>query len=360
MERLKNSVPPKQAWCTQSKVKMEFVNLGKSGLKVSKIILGGMSFGSKSWRDWVLEDEEEVFKILKHAYDNGIRTWDTANMYSNGESERLIGKFLKKYNIPRSSVVILTKGFMPIDDDERLADDKFKYINRQGLSRKHLFDAVEASVERLGTYIDVYQIHRLDRDTPKEEIMEALHDLVKSGKVRYIGASTMRATEFAQLQFIAEKNGWTKFISMQNYHNLIYREEEREMIPFCKETGVGLIPWSPIGRGVLARPSRDRNATNRAKTDDWVRDSTSVMDIGTSDNSKAIIDRVEEVAKKRGVSMAAVAIAWSLSKGMIPIVGFSGTHRVDDALKALEFNLSEEESTYLEELYQPVPVQGWL
>uniref|UniRef100_A0A060TAR8 ARAD1B09262p n=1 Tax=Blastobotrys adeninivorans TaxID=409370 RepID=A0A060TAR8_BLAAD len=337
---------------------MEFTNLGKSGLKVSKIILGGMSIGSKSWREWVIEDEKEVFKILKHAYDNGIRTWDTANMYSNGESERLIGKFLKEYNIPRSSVVILSKGFFPTDDDERLINDKFKYTNRHGLSRKHLFDAVEASVQRLGTYIDVYQIHRLDPETPKEEIMEALHDIVKSGKVRYIGASSMRATEFAQLQFISEKHGWTKFISMQNYHNLIYREEEREMIPFCKETGVGLIPWSPIARGVLARPSAQRTASDRVKSDEFLYSNNNGMDIGTTDAGKTIVDRVEEVAKKRGTSMAIVAIAWSLSKGMVPIVGFSGTHRIDDAIKAVQFKLTEQESAYLEEPYQPLPIQG--
>uniref|UniRef100_A0A060SXC3 ARAD1A12100p n=1 Tax=Blastobotrys adeninivorans TaxID=409370 RepID=A0A060SXC3_BLAAD len=338
---------------------MEFRNLGQSGLKVSQIILGAMSFGSKSWRDWVIEDEEEVFRILKHAYDVGLRTWDTANVYSNGESERLIGKFLKKYNIPRSSVVILSKGRQPIDDDERLTNDKYKGINRQGLSRKHLLDAVEASVERLGTYIDVYQIHRFDKETPNEEIMEALHDIVKSGKVRYIGASSMRATEFAQLQFTAEKHGWTKFISMQNYHNLIYREEEREMIPFCKETGVGLIPWSPLARGVLARPLGDRVSTTRGKSDNFLTGTSPLMSIATTESSHTIINRVQELADKKGVPMATIALAWSLSKGMIPIVGFSSTKRVDEAVNALSIKLTPDEIAYLEEPYRPERVQSF-
>jgi aryl-alcohol dehydrogenase-like predicted oxidoreductase len=219
---------------------------------VSRIILGAMSFGKKDWMDWVEEDEEKVFELLKYAYDNGIRTWDTANMYSYGVSEELIGKFIKKFNIPRSTLVLLTKVYFPLNHPDR-DTSALGLVNRQGLSRKHIMDAVDESVERLGTYIDVYQIHRFDPDANKEEVMCALHDVVKSGKVRYLGASSMRAVEFAQLQFIAEKNGWTRFISMQNFYNLIYREEEREMIPFCNETGVGIIPWSPIVGCYLSR-----------------------------------------------------------------------------------------------------------
>uniref|UniRef100_A0A060T6X0 ARAD1B15466p n=1 Tax=Blastobotrys adeninivorans TaxID=409370 RepID=A0A060T6X0_BLAAD len=337
---------------------MEFGNLGKSGLKVSRVILGAMSFGKKDkWGDWVLEDEEEVFKLLKHAYDKGIRTWDTANVYSHGESERLIGKFIKKYNIPRSSIVILTKVHFYTEDDDRLANDQFKTVNRRGLSRKHIMDSVDASVERLGTYIDVYQIHRLDPETPKEEIMEALNDVVRSGKVRYIGASSMRGVEFAQLQFIAEKNGWAKFISMQNYYNLTYREEEREMIPFCNETGVGLIPWSPIAMGKLARPVG--STTVRTKTDHALQKNNSIgFNIANSASAEEIIRRVEQVANKRNVSMAIVAISWVLSKGANPIVGFSKTDRVDEAVAAVSFKLTPEETSFLEESYAPEPVMG--
>lgn len=305
-----------------------------------------MSFGSSSWREWVLDDEEQVFKLLKTAYDLGIRTWDTANMYSNGESERLIGKFIAKYNIPRSTLVILSKCFFPIQE-EGIENTEMNKVNRHGLSRKHIFDAVEASVERLGTYIDVLQIHRMDHDTDKEEIMRALHDLVQSGKVRYIGASTMRATEFATLQFTAEKNGWTKFISMQNYYSLIYREEEREMIPFCNETGVGIIPYSPVARGVLARPVGV--SSDRLDSDSITR----MLKIGQETGDEEVIRRVEKVAKDKGVAMAQVAIAWVLSKGACPIVGFNKIERIEEAVAALKVKLTDDEIKYLEEAYVP-------
>lgn len=319
--------------------------LGTSGLKISKIILGGMSYGSKSWQQWVLEDEETIFGLLKTAYDAGIRTWDTADMYSYGESERLIGKFLKQYKIPRSTVTIMTKVFTPVPIPGHEANAA-NMVNRYGLSRKHIMDAVDESTERLGTYIDVYQIHRLDDTTDKTEIMEALNDCVRSGKVRYIGASSMRATEFAQLQFIAEKRGFAKFISMQNLYNLVYREEEREMIPFCNETGVGIIPWSPIARGVLTRPLSE--TSDRMSSDGY----TSYLKLGQQPGDDEIIKRVEEVAKKRGVSMAIVAIAWVLSKGTCPIVGFNKPERIHEAVQAVKFKLTPEESAYLEEPYR--------
>lgn len=328
---------------------MEFQNLGNSGLKVSKIILGAMSFGKKSWREWVLEDEEMVMSLLKQAYDSGIRTFDTADMYSDGESERIIGRFLKKYNINRSTVVIFSKCYFLIQDDPSLENNALNAINRHGLSRKHIMDAVDASVERLGTYIDLYQIHRYDPDTPREEVMGALNDVVKSGKVRYIGASTMRGVEFAQLQFTAEKNGWTKFISMQNYYNLVYREEEREMIPFCKENGIGLIPWSPIARGVLAKPL-GAEASVRTKTDASI--SRHALDAIPS--NQEVIKRVEKVAKDKGVSMAMVSIAWVLSKGACPIVGFNKPERIEEAIKALSVKFTDEELKYLEVPYRSI------
>lgn len=305
-----------------------------------------MSIGSKSWMDWVLEEEETVFKLLKTAYDLGIRTWDTADVYSNGESERLIGKFITKYNIPRSTLVILSKCYFPVSIDG-LENNDLNLVNRRGLSRKHIFDAVNASVERLGTYIDVLQIHRMDPQSDKEEIMRALHDVVSSGKVRYIGASTMRATEFATLQFIAEKHGWTKFVSMQNYYNLIYREEEREMIPFCNETGVGLIPYSPVARGVLAKSPGETSL--RLDTDHL----TKARKIGSQAGDAEIISRVEKIAKDKGISMAQVAIAWTLSKGTCPIVGFNKVERIEEAVAAVKFKLTDDEIKYLEAPYLP-------
>ncbi|KAF2739749.1 Aldo/keto reductase [Polyplosphaeria fusca] len=333
---------------------MEYVNLGKSGLKVSKVILGAMSYGSSEWQPWVL-DEAESLPLLEHAYKSGINTWDTADLYSRGISERIIGKALKQYNIPRSKIVILSKCYFGVDDSNlsqplmagRTNDGE--WVNQVGLSRKHIFDAVDESVERLGTYIDVLQIHRLDRDTPKEEIMKALNDVIESGKVRYIGASTMAAWEFQMLQNIAEKNGWHKFISMQNYYNLIYREEEREMIPYCKETGVGLIPWSPIARGALARPWSDRSSS-RAQTDKFL---DYLVHSREDKIDQEIIKRVEEVAKKNNVSMATIATAWVLKKGAMPIIGLSSKERIDQSVENIKYKLTDEDAKYLEEPYAP-------
>lgn len=227
-------------------------------------------------------------------------------------------------------------------------------VNQVGLSRKHIFDAVEASVKRLGTYIDVLQIHRLDRSTPKKEIMKALNDVIEKGWVRYIGASSMWTWEFQELQWIAKTNGWHEFISMQNWHNLLYREEEREMIPYCKATGVGLIPWSPVARGVLCRPWGERS-TLREKTDNFL---SSMIRARETEVDKAIVDRVEEVAKKHGVSMTAIATSWSIKQGCCPIIGLNSKERIEEACRNAEFQLSDEDAKYLEEPYLPKVVQG--
>ncbi|KAL2825864.1 Aldo/keto reductase [Aspergillus pseudoustus] len=335
---------------------MQYVRLGNSGLKISKIILGTMSYGSSDWQEWVL-NEEAAFPLLEHAYNKGINTWDTADIYSHGRSEEIIGKFLRQKNIPRDRIVIMTKCFFGVDDQGRmppnrttLLNDGKEWVNRVGLSRKHIFDAVDASVKRLGTYIDVLQIHRLDRETPREEIMRALNDVVDSGKVRYIGASSMAAWEFQTLQNIAARNGWHRFISMQCLHNLIAREEEREMIPFCLDAGVGLIPWSPIARGVLARPYASRGSL-RESTDSSLK---SIIRNRESPNDQAIINRVEEIAKRKNITMAQVAVAWCLSHpNENPILGLNSIDRIDEAVAATTVELSDEEIRSLEELYVP-------
>ncbi|WFD45261.1 hypothetical protein MPSI1_003943 [Malassezia psittaci] len=338
---------------------MEYVNLGDSGLKVSRIIMGCMTFGSRKWMPWLLE-EEEALPIIEYAYNAGINTWDTADVYSNGKSEEIIGKALKKYNIPRSRVVIMTKLFAPVNDEGEeaitQAENDGPLVNQMGLSRKHIMDAVAASVKRLGTYIDVLQIHRLDRETPKEEIMHALNDVIESGDVRYIGASSMAAWEFQQLQNIAEKHGWFKFISMQNLYNLLYREEEREMIPYCQATGVGLVPWFAVAAGILTR-SWDDKSTDRAKTDPFLK---MILSEDTAETDSEIVGRVGDLSKKKGVPMAQIALAWSLShKGVNPILGLSKPERIDEAVAALKVKLTEEEIKYLEEPYKPKTVRGF-
>ncbi|KAH7342942.1 aldo-keto reductase-like protein [Rhexocercosporidium sp. MPI-PUGE-AT-0058] len=345
--------------------KMEYARLGNSGLKISKVIFGCMSFGSSKWQEWVIE-EAEALPLLKHAYDVGLNTWDTADIYSNGLSEQIIGKALKQYKIPRNKVVILSKCYFGVAEDgsqppiSAASVNDGDFVNRQGLSRKHILDAVDKSVERLGTYIDVLQIHRLDRETPREEIMKALNDVVESGKVRYLGASSMAAWEFQSLQNIAERNGYHKFVSMQNYYNLIYREEEREMIPYCLDAGVGLIPWSPIARGALARPFTDRT-TKREKTDAYLNN---MIRSRETEIDKQVIGRVEEIAKKYGVSMTTIATAWCLSKDKVnPIIGLSSKERIDQAVQAVAFassgKLSKEDIAYLEERYAPKERQGY-
>ncbi|ELQ39769.1 C2HC5 finger protein [Pyricularia oryzae Y34] len=297
------------------------------------------------------------------AYDRGLNTWDTANTYSNGVSEEIVGKAIKKYNIPRQKLVILTKCFYPVGQEQDVTPHYMipqievskDYQNQWGLSRTAIFNQVEDSLRRLDTdYIDLLQIHRFDPKTPIEETMKALHDLVQMGKVRYIGASSMWATQFAQMQFCAERNGWTKFISMQNQYNLLYREEEREMNRFCNETGVGLIPWAPLCRGHLARPPSEFGSTDRSKDE---KEQPSVMP-GTSETDASIINRVVETAEKRGWKMSQVALAWINAKVTSPIIGFSSVERMVEAIESRGKVLTEEETKYLEELYQARSVVG--
>ena len=341
---------------------LQFNKLGDSGLHVAPVIVGCMSYGDKRWAPWVLEDEEEIMKLLKKCYDSGLRTFDTADVYSNGRSEILLKKFMDRYNIARNKIQILTKLYFPFDELDPSSQvwrgqnsyPLYEFINAQGLSRGHILEAVEASVRRLGTHIDVLQIHRLDPAIPKKEIMRALNDVVEKGYTRYIGASSMKAVEFVELQYLAELNGWHKFISMQSYYNLIAREDERELIPFCKsnELGkVGLIPWSPIATGVLARPVGAESDSGRNKDADILK--TLLGFDNLSDADKTTVNRVEEVAKKHGVSMAIISTAWVISKGCNPIVGLNSEKRIDEAVAAALFQIPEEDVKYLEEAYVP-------
>ncbi|MCL1886382.1 MAG: aldo/keto reductase [Betaproteobacteria bacterium] len=344
---------------------MRYVNLGTTGLRVSPICLGMMTYGSPQWRPWVL-DENASRPFIRRAVEAGINFFDTANMYSNGISEELTGKLLKAH-IRREEVVIATKVFFHVSDNDisyDAASAKRSSIppNTSGLSRKHIFDAVDASLKRLGTdYIDLYQIHRWDRATPIEETMEALHDVVKSGKVRYIGASSMWAWQFAKAQQAAKENNWTRFVSMQNHYNLMYREEEREMIPLCQDQGVALIPWSPLARGFLAgnrKPEdKDENihnaATIRAKTDEMA------LRYFYNDAAFKIVNTLTQVAQAKGLSNAQVAYAWLLHKGVTaPIVGTSKITQLEEAISAVSVTLSREEIEELEKSYVPSPILG--
>lgn len=358
--------------------KVDYVRLGTSGLRVSFPILGGMFMGNENWAPGVLSQEAAV-DLFKAAYDRGLNTWDTANMYSNGLSEEAIGKTLKKFSIPRHKVVIMTKCSEYVAEDVdvltpafgHLMVDTKDYVNQagkytscdvsfcvgisnnyQGPSRSAIFTSVDASLARLGTdYIDVLQLHRYNGEAMPEETMKALHDLVQSGKVRYIGASSMWATQFATLQFVAEKNGWTKFIVMQNYYNLCYREEEREMIRFCKETGVGIIPWSPLYGGQLAKPLGVKDSP-RSKA------GHAGMGSAFTQADEVIIKRVEEVATKKGWSMAQVGLIWLKTKGTVPITGISSIARLEEAAGLRGKELTQGEISYLEEPYVPKPVAG--
>ncbi|KAJ5656029.1 hypothetical protein N7507_007979 [Penicillium longicatenatum] len=339
--------------------KVEYYQLGKSGLRVSYPILGALSFGPpQPVAPWLL-NEEASLEVLKAAYDRGINTWDTSNVYSNGASEEILGKAIQKFNIPREKVVIMTKCAFHVGEEADVIGAAFAdelnqskdYINQGGLTRSAIFQAVDASLARLGTtYIDLLQIQRYDPLTPPEETMKALHDLVQAGKVRYLGASSMWATQFAQLQFLAEKNGWTKFISMQNYYNLCYREEEREMNRYCNETGVGLMPWSPLFAGRLARPVGDESSVRSKRP--------SYHHPGLSEADKAIIGRVQEVAEKKGWKMSHVALVWLKSKGTLPIVGCTSVEKIEDMCDLKGKVLTDEEVGYLEEAYEARPVAG--
>ncbi|KAK9469696.1 NADP-dependent oxidoreductase domain-containing protein [Lipomyces arxii] len=338
---------------------VEYRKMGKSGLRVSVPILGMMSMGTKDWEPWAL-DKEEALPILKRAYDLGITSWDTANAYSFGESEALIKLALERYSIPREEIVIMTKVYYPVPTEkigEAFITDLRqhpKFVNQHGLSRGAIFKQVDACLERLGTnYIDLLQIHRYDKAIEPEEVMEALHDVVKSGKVRYIGASSMWLYEFARLQHVAEKNGWTTFISMQNIYNLVYREEEREIIPFCKVTGVGIMPWSPLHQGMLARPLEVTEKSTRTAT------STGVFkQMELDESGKEIVRRLEEIAKIRGWSMATTALVWLTGKIVAPVVGINSITRLEEAADISGKTLTAEESMYLEEPYKPQAIFG--
>jgi len=339
---------------------MQYTRLGHTGLTVSRICLGMMTYGTPQWRPWVL-DEAASRPLVKHAVELGINFFDTADMYSGGESEVLTGSFLREF-AQRDEIVIATKLYFPVDVAFKSgtvgAPAGVDRPNRSGLSRKRIFHAVDASLKRLGTdYIDLYQIHRWDAATPIEETMEALHDVVKAGKVRYLGASSMWAWQFAQAQQVARENGWTRFVSMQNHYNLAYREEEREMIPLCRDQGVALVPWSPLARGFLAgnrRAGDDKaGATSRAQSDDIAQK----YYYRASDF--AAVERLGAMAASKGVSHATLAYAWLLHKGVTaPIVGASKLPQLDQAAAAVDLRLTPEELGELESGYEPHPVIG--
>ena len=319
---------------------MDYVRLGTSGLKVSRLCLGTMTYGAPAWRPWVL-DEETSRPFLKRAIERGINFFDTADMYSRGVSEQVVGRALKDF-AKRDEIVLATKVFYPVED----------HPNGGGLSRKHVMSAIDASLRRLGTdHVDLYQIHRLDEHTPIEETLEALHDVVKAGKALYIGASSMYAYQFAKMLATQEKHGWTRFVSMQNHYNLVYREEEREMIPFCIEEGIGIIPWSPLARGFLAgnRKRGEKTASLRDQHDAWGHT------LYYTDPDYDVVDRVVEVAKQKGVKPIQVALAWILSKPGVtaPIVSATKLEQLDQLLDGMSMTLTPDEIAALEEPYVP-------
>jgi aryl-alcohol dehydrogenase (NADP+) len=324
---------------------MQYMNLGKSGLKVSRICLGMMTYGSSKWRDWAL-DEEDSRPFIRRALELGINFFDTADMYSMGVSEEVTGRALKDF-ARRDEVVIATKVYHPMGDKP----------NQGGLSRKHIMHSIDDSLRRLGTdYVDLYQIHRWDAETPIEETLEALHDVVKAGKALYIGASSMYAWQLAKALYTADLHGWTRFVSMQNHYNLVYREEEREMIPLCIDQGLGVIPWSPLARGFLAgNRTRDKSGeTTRSKSDRFAHS------MYYQDTDFETLDRVMELAKGRGVSPAQIALAWMLHKPGItsPIIGASKMYQLEEAVAALDIQLTAEDRAYLEAPYRPHPILG--
>ncbi len=319
---------------------MEYTTLGSTGVKVSRICLGCMSFGSPDWRDWVL-DEEESLPILERALELGVNFFDTANMYSHGESERVVGKALDGH---WEDVMVGTKVYFGL---ERMSS---------GLSRKVIEQELERSLERLGTdTIDLYQTHRWDYNTPIEETLRALDDAVRRGKVRYIGASSMWAHQFADALHKSDELDIERFATMQNHYNAVYREEEREMLPLCEREGVGVVPWSPLARGYLTRPDEEIDATERGENENYLY-SHPYRDGG----GKEVNARVEEIAEEEGLSMAQVALAWVLSKDVVdaPIVGVTSVEHLEDAVEATEVSLSESDIEYIEEPYEPVEVSG--
>ena len=327
-------------------ITMDHVRLGSTGLKVSRLCLGTMTYGSKKWREWVL-DEEESRPFIRRALELGINFFDTADVYSLGASEEVLGRALRDFGPGRDKVVIATKVFNAMGDDP----------NQRGLSRKHIRHAIEESLRRLGTdYVDLYQIHRFDPETPVEETMEALNDLVREGKVLYIGASSMFAWQFAKMLDVARARGWSPFVTMQNHYNLLYREEEREMVPLCADRSIGLIPWSPLARGVLARPP-STVATARERTDVYAR---SLYGADLPEHDRAVVAAVQSVAVARGVAPAQVALAWLSSRpGVVsPIIGASKPHHLEDAYASLALKLTPQETAALEAPYVAHAVAG--
>ena len=324
---------------------MQYVRFGQTGIKVSRLCLGMMTYGTSAWRPWVL-NEPESRPFIKRALELGINFFDTADMYSLGVSEEVTGRALKDFS-RRDQIVLATKVFYPLEEGP----------NAGGLSRKHIFDAIDGSLLRLGTdYVDLYQIHRLDRETRMEEILEALHDVVKAGKARYVGASSMYAWQFAKLLYLADRHGWTRFVSMQNHYNLVYREEEREMLPLCRAEGIAVIPWSPLARGFLAgnRRRSDRGETTRAQTDNFAHD------LYYADSDFTIADRVGELARRRNLKPMQIALAWVLSKPGVtaPIVGASKLPHLEELVAATDVRLTDDEIAFLEELYEPHRILG--
>jgi aryl-alcohol dehydrogenase (NADP+) len=324
---------------------MEFINLGSTGLKVSRICLGMMTYGTSEWRDWVL-DEDESRPFIQRALELGVNFFDTADMYSLGVSEEVTGRALRDF-ARREEVIIATKTYWPLGDAP----------NDSGLSRKHIMDAIDASLRRLGTdYVDLYYIHRWDYETPIEETLEALNDLVRMGKVRYLGASSMFAWQFCKSLYLSDLHGWSRFVAMQNHYNLIYREEEREMNPLCLSEGVGILPWSPLARGFLAgnRKPEVYGDTTRAKSDGLAHK------FYYQETDFEIVDRAQQLAERRGATPAQIALAWILHKpGVVaPIVGASKMHHLEEAIASTEIELSEDEMTLLEEPYMPKSILG--
>jgi 1-deoxyxylulose-5-phosphate synthase len=323
------------------------VNLGSTGVRISPLCLGMMTYGSKKWREWVLE-EDEARPIVQRAVEAGINFFDTADMYSIGESEHVTGKLLREFQPRREDLVIATKVFNPMSDRP----------NDRGLSRKHIMASIDASLKRLGVdYVDLYQIHRFDKDTPIEETCEALHDVVKAGKALYLGASSMYAWQFQKMLQFQRENHLARFVTMQNHYNLVYREEEREMIPLCLDQKIGLIPWSPLARGFLtgSRKRGDgKTETVRARSDDFGHS------LYYRDTDFTVVDRVVEIAEARNVKPAQVALAWILSKPGVsaPIIGASKLYQLEDALMALQLKLTLDEIKRLEEPYEPHPILG--
>jgi len=324
---------------------MQYTHLGRTGIQVSRICLGSMTYGTSKWRPWVL-DEEESRPFIRRALELGVNFFDTADMYSNGVSEEVLGRAIGNFT-RREEVILATKVYFPTGPSP----------NERGLSRLHVLRSIDASLRRLGTdYVDLYQIHRWDGETPIEETLEALHDVVKAGKARYIGASSMYAWQFAKALYLADFHGWTRFISMQNHYNLVYREEEREMLPLCRDQRIAVIPWSPLARGFLAgnRTRETWGDTVRAKTDDFAKS------MYFQDSDFTVVSRVETLAEARGITPTQIALAWLLHKPGItsPIIGASKMPQLEESVAAVEIRLTEEELSSLEEPYQPHPVLG--